>query len=193
MLSPPNQLSGFGARAGLRQWGRQPPWQHRGRKQGLSASGAEEFQLKENKFRRGERERSPKPLFKCLGKWRGKKLFQLLWKCILFEDGDSSLTLKSLKTNIQRYNTPVSMQGEWVIKLEDECLAVQLTASVKKDSYKLALDPGPLFASTQANVSSKIWPLPLSHFCGTRKCKSKKEKKISKLNANQSFFIIKKK
>lgn len=178
MLSPPNQLSGFGARAGLRQWGRQPPWQHRGRKQGLSASGAEEFQLKENKFRTGERERSPKPLFKCLGKWRGKKLFQLLWKCILFEDGDSSLTLKSLKTNIQRYNTPVSMQGEWVIKLEDECLAVQLTASVKKEIViNLLWIPDPSLPAPKLMYLQRYDPSPFHISVAHENARVRKKKK----------------
>lgn len=151
-----------------------------------AAQKPEELQLKENKVRIVERERSRKPLFKYLGKWRGKKklLFQLLWKCILLEDGDSSLTLKSPKSNIPHYNTPVSLQGEWVIKLEDECFAVQLTASVKKEiviNLLWAPKPSPLklsFASPQPLCIFKDFDMtPLSHFYGVWKFRSKKEKK----------------
>lgn len=87
-------------------------------------------------------------------------------------------TQKPEKQYIQDYNTPVSMQGEWVIKSEDECFAVQLTASVKKEIVINLLwipNPSPWklpLASPQPSVSARILTPPLSHFYGIGKFKS---------------------
>lgn len=136
---------------------------------------------------------------------RPKIIISITMKMCFIRRWDSSLTLKSLRSNIQHYNTPVSMQGAWVIKSEDECLAVQLTASVKKEIVinllwilrpspwkRLSLASPPL-ASPPPSVSSGISTPPPFTLLWHMKIQKIERKKISKLNANQRFFIIKKK